>query len=122
MNRQKYIEQQRQRRRYHVRSRLRGSAQRPRLCVDRSLMHIGGQLIDDAAGATLISVHTRDKELRTEIKSAGNCEAAAIVGKLLAERALAAGIKAVRFDRGHGKYHGRIAALADAARENGLEF
>jgi len=122
MNRQKYIEQQRQRRRHHVRDKVRGSAERPRLCVDRSLMNIGGQLIDDSAGSTLVAVHTRDKELRAEIKSAGNCDAAAIVGKLLAERALAAGIKTVRFDRGHGKYHGRIAALANAARENGLEF
>ena len=122
MNRQKYLEKQRQRRRYHVRHKLRGSAEQPRLSVDRSLTNIGGQLIDDAAGSTLISVHSQEKSVRGEIKAAGNCEAAAIVGKLLAERALAAGIKKIRFDRGHGKYHGRIAALANAARENGLEF
>ncbi|HAA68268.1 MAG TPA: 50S ribosomal protein L18 [Planctomycetaceae bacterium] len=122
MNRQKYLEKQRQRRRYHVRHKLRGSAEQPRLSVDRSLTNIGGQLIDDAAGSTLISVHSQEKSVRGEIKVAGNCDAAAIVGKLLAERALAAGIKKIRFDRGHGKYHGRIAALANAARENGLEF
>ena len=122
MNRQKYLGKQRQRRRYHVRHKLRGSADQPRLSVDRSLTNIGGQLIDDSAGSTLISVHSQEKGVRGEIKVPGNCEAAAVVGKLLAERALAAGIKKIRFDRGHGKYHGRIAALANAARENGLEF
>ena len=92
------------------------------MCVFRSSTHVGCQLIDDITGVTLVSASTRDKELRDQVKYGGNCDAAKIVGQKVAEKALAAGIKAVRFDRGGYKYHGRVAALADAARAAGLSF
>jgi len=120
MNHEKYIAGQRLRRRRHVRRRIRGTADRPRLCVVRSLKHIYCQVVDDIAGKTLVSVSTRDKDVRSDIAYGGNAEAAKKIGELLAERSLAAGIKQVCFDRGHCKYHGRLAALADAAREKGL--
>ncbi len=122
MNKQKTLAQQRQRRKYAVRNRLRGDAQRPRLCVFRSCSHVGCQLIDDATGRTLVSASTRDKELRDQVPYGGNCAAAQVVGRAVARRALDQGITHVRFDRGSYKYHGRIAALADAAREVGLVF
>jgi large subunit ribosomal protein L18 len=80
------------------------------------------QIIDDIAGKTLVSASTRDKDLRGSVKFGGNIDAAKIVGKSVAEKALAAGIEQVCFDRGHCQYHGRVAALADAAREAGLGF
>jgi large subunit ribosomal protein L18 len=120
MNKEKFIRGRRQRRRYRVRKRLRGDAQRPRLSVFRSHRHVYCQVIDDESGKTLVSASTRDKSLRDSIGGGGNKDAAQVIGKTIAERALAAGIKAVRFDRGHYKYHGRVAALADAAREAGL--
>jgi large subunit ribosomal protein L18 len=120
MNHEKYIAKQRLRRRRHVRRRVRGTAERPRLCVVRSLKHIYCQVVDDIAGKTLVSVSTRDKDVRGDVAYGGNAEAAKKIGELLAERALAAGIKQVCFDRGHCQYHGRLAALADAAREKGL--
>lgn len=122
MKKEKVLSKQRWRRRNRVRKKLRGTAEQPRLCVYRSLKHISCQLIDDLAGVTLVSAGTRDKDLRGEIKYGGNKDAALIVGKALAERALAKGIKKTQLDRGHNKYHGRVSALADAAREAGLSF
>jgi len=122
VNKRQLIAKQKQRRKYSVRNRVRGDASRPRLSVFRSSAHVACQVIDDATGRTLVSASTRDKQLRDQIKYGGNCDAAKIVGRALAERALGAGIKTVRFDRGCYKYHGRIAALADAAREAGLSF
>jgi large subunit ribosomal protein L18 len=122
VNKQKELGIRKQRRAFHVRNRLRGDATRPRMCVFRSSTHVGCQLIDDITGTTLVSASTRDRELRDQIKYGGNCDAAKIVGQKVAEKALAAGIKAVRFDRGGFKYHGRVAALADAARAAGLSF
>jgi large subunit ribosomal protein L18 len=111
------------RRRQRVRIGLRKkSLGRLRLSVHRSGMHIYAQIIDDAAGATLAAASTIDKGLKGSLKSTANIEAAKAVGKLIAERAVAKGIKEVAFDRGGYKYHGRVKALADAAREGGLSF
>ena len=95
---------------------------RPRLSVHRSSKNIYAQIIDDAQGVTVAAASTLDKDLRSKIKSGADTEAAAAVGKLVAERATKAGVKTVVFDRGAFLYHGRIKALADAAREGGLEF
>jgi large subunit ribosomal protein L18 len=122
MNREKDKNSRRQRRRFRVRNRLRGDAERPRMSIFRSHKHVYCQVIDDHSGKTLVSASTRDKALRGDVKYGGNKDAAQAVGRAVAERALAAGIKAVRFDRGHYRYHGRVAALADAAREAGLSF
>jgi len=92
------------------------------MSVFRSNKHLYCQLIDDENGVTLVSASTRDKELSADISNGGNCEAAKKVGLAVAERAKAAGITQVRFDRGSYKYHGRVAELANAAREGGLEF
>jgi len=112
------------RRRVHVRirTRLAGRAQMPRLSVFRSLNHIYAQIVDDTRGQTLVSASTRDKEVRTTLKTGGNVAAAKVVGQVLAKRASAAGISGVVFDRGGYAYHGRVKALADAAREAGLKF
>ena len=112
------------RRRVHarIRTRMVGRAQAPRLSVFRSLNHIYGQIIDDTRGQTLVSASTRDKEVRTTLKTGGNVTAAKVVGQTLAKRASAAGISHVVFDRGGYAYHGRVKALADAAREAGLKF
>lgn len=120
MDKNKKLGKKRLRRRNHVRNVLRGSATRPRLCVQRSLKHFSVQLVDDSSGRTLVSASTRDKSLRESVKTGGNCDAAAAVGKTIAERATAAGIKEAKLDRGHNKYHGRVKAFADAARESGL--
>ena len=114
----------RERRRVHVRIRhkVAGNSGRPRLCVFRSLNHIYAQIIDDGRGATLASASTVEQSVRGDLKSLGNVAAAKVVGKVIAERAKAAGIEAVVFDRGGYLYHGRVKALADAARENGLKF
>jgi large subunit ribosomal protein L18 len=122
MKLQKTLNVRRKRRTYRVRNHLRGVSERPRLSVFRSLKHISCQVIDDATGRTLCSASTLDKELRTSIKYGGNKTAAEAVGKAIAERAKAAGITQIKFDRGHFRYHGRVAALADAARKGGLEF
>lgn len=111
----------RQRVHTRIRTRLAGTTERPRLNVYRSLNHIYTQLIDDAKGVTIASASTVAKK-GTEAAVGGNIEAARTVGKLIAERAQAAGIKKVVFDRGGYLYHGRIKALAEAAREAGLEF
>jgi len=95
---------------------------RPRLSVFRSSRHIYVQVIDDVQGKTLASASTLEKDLRGKLKSGGNMEAAAEIGKLIAERAIKAGVKEVAFDRGGYKYHGRVKPLADAAREGGLSF
>lgn len=105
-----------------VRQRVAGTAARPRLSVYRSLGHIYAQLIDDHSGRTLISASSLDKGTRANLKGGGNVAAARIIGKAIAERALAAGIQQVVFDRGGYMYHGRVEALANAAREAGLKF
>lgn len=122
MNHERAVRQLRQRRRWRVRKRLKGSAEQPRLSVFRSLKHIYAQVVDDDSGRTLASASTRDKGLSGQVKYGGNKDSAAAVGKAVAERAIAAGVKQIKFDRGSYKYHGRVAALADAAREAGLEF
>lgn len=120
MDKNKQLQKRRLRRRNHVRNKLRGTADHPRLCVSRTLKNFSCQLIDDEAGKTIVSASTQDKDVRSTLKSGGNSEGAAAVGKLLAEKAVAAGVKAVKLDRGHNKYHGRVKAFADAAREAGL--
>lgn len=112
----------RQRRKFRVRKRSRGSAACPRLSVFRSHAHIYAQLIDDEAGRTLVACSTVEKSVCGDGVYGGNKSAAQLVGKTLAERAKAAGIETVCFDRGPFKYHGRVQALADAAREAGLRF
>lgn len=112
------------RRERHVRLRknVSGSPQRPRLCVRRSLHHLYAMLVDDVRGHTLASVSTLDKSVAGELSSKTNVEAAKAVGTAIAAKAKAAGISDVVFDRGGYKYHGRVQALADAAREAGLKF
>jgi large subunit ribosomal protein L18 len=110
----------RERRHRRVRKKVRGTAERPRLAVFRSNSHIYAQVIDDVTGRTLAAAGTAEPALKET--SGGNIAAAAKVGQLVAERAKAAGIDKVVFDRGGFRYHGRVAALADAAREGGLEF
>jgi large subunit ribosomal protein L18 len=112
------------RRRVHqrVRTRVVGTPERPRLCVFRSIGHIYAQVIDDRAGRTLVSASSLDAEVRKQLKGGGNLAAAKVIGKTVAERARAAKIEQVVFDRGGYKYHGRVKALADAAREAGLKF
>ena len=105
-----------------MRQRVEGSTVRPRLCVYRSLGHIYAQLIDDNTGKTLVSASSVDKETKKNLKGGGNIAAAKVIGKAVAERAKAAGVVKVVFDRGGYKYHGRVKALADAAREAGLQF
>ena len=122
MNHQRTIRQQRQRRRFRVRKAIRGTADRPRLSVFRSHKHIYAQLIDDLSGRTLASASTHDKAVAGETPRGGNKTAAQAVGKAIAERGVAAGVKKIAFDRGEYQYHGRVAALADAARKAGLEF
>jgi large subunit ribosomal protein L18 len=116
------ILRQRTRRRHRVRRFIRGTAERPRLAVFRSHKHIYAQVIDDASGRTLASASTRDRELRDGVGFGGNRQAAEAIGRAVADRARAAGVTQVCFDRGSFKYHGRVAALADAARSAGLEF
>jgi len=112
-----------ERRRQRVRTTLRHAANgRVRLSVFRSAQHIYAQVIDDERGVTVAAASSVDKDLRAALKSGGNKDAAVAVGKLIAERAKAAGIEQVIFDRGGYLYHGRVKALADAAREAGLSF
>jgi large subunit ribosomal protein L18 len=122
MEHSKQLVQQRRRRAFRVRKRLRGTAKRPRLSVARSHKHIAAQIIDDELGKTLAAASSLDKQLSGKLKSGGNQTAAQAVGKAIAERAIAAGIKSVCFDRGPYRYHGRVAALANAARQGGLSF
>ena len=112
------------RRRIHsrVRTRVIGTAERPRLSVYRSLDHIYAQVIDDRNGRTIASGSSLDKDTKKGLKGGGNIASAKAVGKVIADRAKAAGVTQVVFDRGGYKYHGRVKALADAAREAGLQF
>lgn len=114
--------QGRQFRHARVRAKVEGTPSRPRLSVFRSLSNIYAQIIDDEAGKTLVSASTIDAEIKAQLDGKNKTEAAKLVGKLVAERAKSAGVNAVVFDRGGYKYHGRVAALAEAAREAGLEF
>ncbi len=109
-------------RRRRVRGTLRGTPERPRLAVSRFNQNIYAQIIDDVGGHTLVAVHSAGKELRGALSYGGNVKAAVVVGKLLGEKARAKGIEQVCFDRRGARYHGRVKALADAAREAGLKF
>jgi large subunit ribosomal protein L18 len=121
-NQRKLVQVRRLRRQRHVRKRMTGSAERPRLAVFRSSKHIYAQVINDASGTTLVSTSTLDPEVKGTAPYGGNKAAATLVGKMVAERAKKAGIDKVCFDRRSYKYHGRVQALADAAREAGLKF
>ena len=112
----------RKKRHTRVRARVSGVSERPRLAVHRSLLHISAQLIDDLSGTTLAAASSTEQDVRKVTKSTSGVSAAEAVGKTLAERAVKAGVKAVVFDRGGYLYHGRVKALADAARTAGLEF
>lgn len=105
-----------------LRNRFSGTAERPRLAVFRSNNHIYAQIIDDTVGNTLVAASTVEKTVKTELEKTDNVDAAAYVGTVIAKRALEKGIKEVVFDRGGFIYHGKVQALADAAREAGLEF
>ena len=105
-----------------IRNRFSGTAQRPRLAVFRSNNHMYAQIIDDTVGNTLVSASTLEKEVKAELEKTNNVDAAAYLGTVIAKRAIEKGIKEVVFDRGGFIYQGKIAALADAAREAGLEF
>lgn len=113
---------QRERRQAHIRRRVRGTAERPRLSVFRSLGHIYAQVIDDDQGFTLATANSLMEDIKAGQKTGGNVLAAKAVGKAIAEKAKAKGITKVVFDRGGYKYHGRVKALADAARAGGLQF
>jgi large subunit ribosomal protein L18 len=116
------VQVRRLRRQRHVRKRLSGTPERPRLAVFRSSKHIYAQVIDDVKGATLAQASTLDPEIKGQAAYGGNKAAATVVGRVVAERAKKAGIDKVCFDRRSYKYHGRVQALADAAREAGLKF
>ena len=105
-----------------MRNRYSGTAERPRLSVFRSNNHMYAQIIDDTAGNTLVSASTLEKDVKSELEKTNNVEAAAYLGTVIAKRAIEKGIKTVVFDRGGFIYQGKVAALADAAREAGLEF
>ena len=119
-NRAKAI--RRNRRKMRVRKRVYGTAEMPRLTVSRSLNHICAQVVDDDAGKTLVQASSQNKELSESVGYGGNCKAATTVGTILAQRAIAHGIRRIAFDRNGYAFHGRIKALADAAREAGLKF
>ncbi|MBL0927086.1 MAG: 50S ribosomal protein L18 [Phycisphaerales bacterium] len=120
MDKQSIKRVRRTRRRNGLRKRIRGTPECPRLAVYKSLNHIYAQVIDDMAGKTLAAASTRDKGVKMD--KTGNSAAAAAVGKAVAEKALSKGVKSVCFDRGGFRFHGRVKALADAARKAGLEF
>jgi large subunit ribosomal protein L18 len=120
LNSKQLFERRKRRNRYNLRRRA--GTKKPRLSVHRSNLHIYAQVIDDLSGKTLASASTNEKSLREKLKSGANLEAAGEVGKLIAERAKAAGVGEVVFDRGGYAFHGRVKALADAAREAGLTF
>ncbi len=117
-SRQKIRVKKHNRMRHHIS----GTAERPRLSVFRSNMHIYAQIIDDTVGNTLVSASTLEKDIKAQLENTDTVDAAALVGKVIGERAKAKGISAVVFDRGGFIYQGKIAALADAAREAGLDF
>lgn len=111
-----------QKRHQRLRAKLAGTSEAPRLAVYRSTKHIYAQIIDDTKGVTLVSASSIDKDMRSKMAHGGNIDSAKLVGEEIAKKAIAAGIKDVVFDRGGFLYHGRVAALADAAREAGLNF
>jgi len=115
-------EEKRQHRHSRVRKKILGTQVRPRMYVFKSLNHIYVQIIDDFEGRTLVAASSNDKELKGKIKTGGNIEAAKTVGVLASKRAIEKGIKKIIFDRGGYPYHGRVKALAEAAREGGLQF
>ena len=110
------------RRRHHVRKKVFGTAERPRLSVFRSSRHVYAQIIDDVPGATLVSASSRAKALKNKLPKGGDIKAAEMVGEAIAKEAIGVGIKCVCFDRNRYKYHGRVKALAEAARKAGLVF
>ena len=112
----------RYRRHIRVRAKVKGLTSRPRLCVSRSLNHIYAQIIDDLRGHTLTSASTLDPEIKGEVAGKAKTSKATLVGSLVAKRALSKGINQIVFDRGGYKYHGRVKALAEAARQEGLKF
>jgi large subunit ribosomal protein L18 len=121
-NQQRLIQTRRLRRQRRVRKGIFGTSERPRLAVFRSSKHIYTQVINDQSGTTMVSASTRDREIRGQLSYGGNKAAAALVGRVLAERAKEAGIDKICFDRRSYKYHGRVAALAQAVRDAGLHF
>ena len=114
--------QMRQKKHRRLRNHIVGTAQRPRLCVFRSNNHMYAQIIDDTIGNTLVSASTLQKDVKAELENTDDVKAAAYLGTVIGKKAVAAGIESVVFDRGGYIYHGKIKALADAAREAGLEF
>lgn len=118
------IDRSRERHRIHkrIRAKISGSSSRPRLCVFRSLKNMYAQVIDDSDGKTLAAASTVEKDIKSDLKNTGNVEASKLLGKKIAERAKAQGIETVVFDRGGYLYHGRVKAVAEAARETGLKF
>ncbi|MDA1188479.1 MAG: 50S ribosomal protein L18 [Chloroflexi bacterium] len=122
MSRVKTVKQRTAIRHRRVRRKVNGTTERPRLAVFRSLNHIYAQVIDDRQKATLVHASTLDPEVRSEVAKLGKVNVSKLVGGLVAQRAKEKGIKAVVFDRGGNKFHGRVKALAEAAREGGLEF
>lgn len=118
------IDRSGERRRIHkrIRAKISGNPSRPRLCVYRSSKYVYAQIIDDIQGKTLVAASTTEKNVRGDLKGTGNIQASKLVGKAIADRAIAKGIETVVFDRGGYLYHGRIKALAEAARESGLKF
>jgi large subunit ribosomal protein L18 len=122
MDHQKAKRRQQLRRRQHVRCKISGTAERPRLSVFRSSKHIYAQLIDDLQGVTVAAASSRTPGVLSGMPNGGNIKAASLVGQKLAETAKNKGISKAAFDRGHYRYHGRVKALADAARAGGLQF
>lgn len=122
MKKYKQINRQRRNRAFRVSNAVKRFSDRPRLCVFRSNTNIYAQIIDDEAAKTLVSASSRDKDLRGDIANGGNCGAAEKIGEAIAKKALEAGITKVAFDRHGFKYHGRVKALADAARKAGLDI
>ncbi len=115
-------EEARKRRHVRLRKKVSGNVEKPRLCVYKSLNHIYAQIVDDTKGHTVAAASTLDKEIKSEGGHKGNVAMAKKIGQLLATRAIKAGVKKIVFDRGGYRYHGRIKALAEGAREGGLEF
>ena len=122
MKHEKQVNRQRRRRRLRVRNRLKRDSTRPRLSVFRSHKHLYAQIVDDQQGRTLVAASTLEEQLRGQVAYGGNCQAASVLGQAIAQRALEAGIRQVALDRREYKYHGRVAALADAARDAGLDL
>lgn len=120
MNKQKANTKRTDRRKKRVRKKVLGTAEKPRLAVFRSLRHIYAQIIDDDCGATLVSASTRAEKMDEKVNRFGNCQAAVVVGQTIARKALELGIRKVCFDRRAYKYHGRVKALAQSARDAGL--